>query len=345
MSEKSRVRFGVTVGRGTALGVVEQARLAASSGFDSIWMMDHLNGFPIEKGAIEPFTTLGAITRDCRNVLLGCAATDPFRRHPAILAQSLGTLAALTQGPVALVMGAGEAMNLESFGFVAQKPLARIRESFAIIRQLLESSANATVQYSGEFFRIDSAFLQFSEALSPALLYIASNGPAGIKAAGQYADGWMSLLLTPELVTNEYAELARGAAAAHRDATEIDIAHHIDIALAANSGEAIDLVRDSASKLLLGFPAQSSRIGFQAINDFDWRHLLVSQARQNELTSAMASVPQDVIRKASIVGTEDDCIRQLDAYVEAGVTHFIFRCANPLDEIGAFIRRSLRPRY
>ncbi|MHA1710589.1 MAG: LLM class flavin-dependent oxidoreductase [Candidatus Freyarchaeota archaeon] len=62
--------------------------------------------------------------------------TDPHRHHPAVLAQIIMTISNISGGRFILGLGAGEAFNLEAYGFDYGRPVSRIAE---FVRVLWES--------------------------------------------------------------------------------------------------------------------------------------------------------------------------------------------------------------
>src|SRR6266705_5163290 len=75
--------------------IVEWAQFCEKHGFDSVLIDDHLLYGTSEASAPEPFTTLAALAAETKKIRVGIAVTDLVRRHPAIVAQAMATLATI----------------------------------------------------------------------------------------------------------------------------------------------------------------------------------------------------------------------------------------------------------
>ena len=87
---------------------------AEQNGFDSVVVSDHYQPWNHTDGhAPHSFTWLAALGRaDAARVKLGTSVVTPtFRYHPAIIAQTMGTLDQLAPGRVFLGVGTGESLN------------------------------------------------------------------------------------------------------------------------------------------------------------------------------------------------------------------------------------------
>src|SRR5262245_9804969 len=86
-------------------------QLADSSGFYSVWVMDHFfqlgRAFgPPENEMLEAYTTLGAFAAFTEKVKLGTMITGVIYRYPGILAKTVTTLDVLSGGRAYLGIGA-----------------------------------------------------------------------------------------------------------------------------------------------------------------------------------------------------------------------------------------------
>jgi len=97
--------------------------------YDSVWWPDHLMGWipdglwkpelievsKFQKSPhtfLETFTIMAAAASNTSNILLGSSVTEPFRRHPAEIAQAFLTLDHISKGRAILGIGAGEGENI-----------------------------------------------------------------------------------------------------------------------------------------------------------------------------------------------------------------------------------------
>ncbi len=168
-------------------------RLIEESGFDSIWVGDHLlyvEGGEV-KGPWEAFTQLAAIAAITKRVELGpLVAAQPFH-EPAILAKQASTIDEISGGRLILGLGAGwNKVEFDAFGLAYDRRVSRFEEGFEIIRRLL---AGETVTHHGEFYDLDGCVLfpSSSRPEGPPLM-IGSNSPRMLSIALPHVASWNS---------------------------------------------------------------------------------------------------------------------------------------------------------
>jgi alkanesulfonate monooxygenase SsuD/methylene tetrahydromethanopterin reductase-like flavin-dependent oxidoreductase (luciferase family) len=162
------------------------ARAAEESGFDSIWLGDHLL-YADGRGPWEAWTLLSALAAVTERVELGplvaCAGFHP----PAVLAKMAATVDEVSAGRLILGLGAGSNRHdFKAFGLTLDRPVARFEEAFPIIRSLL---AGETVTFSGRFHSVDGAVL-LPRPKRRVPLMIGSNGPRMLAATLAHVDAW-----------------------------------------------------------------------------------------------------------------------------------------------------------
>jgi alkanesulfonate monooxygenase SsuD/methylene tetrahydromethanopterin reductase-like flavin-dependent oxidoreductase (luciferase family) len=165
---------------------VAMARAAEESGFDSIWLGDHLL-YADGRGPWEAWTLLAALAAVTERVELGplvaCAGFHP----PAVLAKMAATVDEVSGGRLILGLGAGSnRRDFEAFGLTLDRPVARFEEAFPIIRDLL---AGETVTFNGRFHSVDGAVLLPAPKRRVPLM-IGSNGPRMLAATLAHVDAW-----------------------------------------------------------------------------------------------------------------------------------------------------------
>jgi probable F420-dependent oxidoreductase len=169
---------------------VAMARAAEESGFDSIWLGDHLlyrdDGRP-ERGPWDAWTLLAALAAVTERVRLGplvaCASFQP----PGLLARMAAAVAEVSGGRFVLGLGAGwNETEYRAFGLPYDHRVARFEESFEIVRRLL---AGDRVTLDGRYWQVeDAVLLPRPPARIP--LMIGSNGERMLAATLPYADNW-----------------------------------------------------------------------------------------------------------------------------------------------------------
>ena len=183
--------------------LLEGAALAESSGFDSVWVRDHLVFEPhaeMEAANItfyEALTTLSAIGAVTENITLGTGSLIPFR-HPVHLAICVSTLTKLAGDRLILGFGAGTFDH--EFELVGMGDLDRVdlvRSNAEILRRLHSGDG---VTYADEVYSFENITIDPKPAESIPFWYCGAT-PRSARLAAEYADGWMpgrTTLLTIE---------------------------------------------------------------------------------------------------------------------------------------------------
>jgi probable F420-dependent oxidoreductase len=196
---------------------VAMARAAEESGFDSIWLGDHLlyrgDGRP-ERGPQEAWTLLGALAAATERVRLGplvaCAGFHP----PGLIAKMAATLADVSGGRFVLGLGAGwNQEEFRAFGIPYDHRVSRFEEAFAIVRGML---AGERVTLEGRFHAVHDAVLLPPPPEVP--LMIGSNGPRMLSIALPHVEWWNTWWDAYGNTAEGFAELNATIDAAAREA-------------------------------------------------------------------------------------------------------------------------------
>ncbi len=119
-------------------GVAESVLAAERSGFDSIWVMDHLHqistvGEPDEP-ILEAYTTLAALAALTSTVRLGALVSAVGFRNPSLTAKMITTIDVISQGRAILGIGAGwHDEEYRAYGFEFPAVRERMRQLEAAI--------------------------------------------------------------------------------------------------------------------------------------------------------------------------------------------------------------------
>ena len=305
--------------------ICENAIFAEKTGFDSVWMTDHMLGVGIKTWhCLEAWTVLAGLSAKTERVALGICVSDPHRRHPAVLAQMATTLDLMSGGRMVLGLGAGEAMNLDPYGIRWDRPVSRMLEAIEVIRSLWRKE---NVNYNGEFFTLQEAFLSPPPLQTPhPPIWVAANSAKTMRITAEKADGWIptAVLATPGVYREKLGEIRKWAKAAGRDPSEIEPAIFL-FTVAAESKEAARELGEFPAKILL---ALTPRL----LKNYDVEppseELHISQFVFNpetikRLLSEIENIPYEPIDDLFAFGTADDCIKKIERYAKAGVEHFL----------------------
>ena len=138
------------------------ALAAESSGFSSVWVMDHFWQLPALGGPDEPileaYTLLGALAARTERVQLGTLVTGVTYRNPALLAKMVTTLDVISHGRAVLGIGAAwYDVEHSGYGFpfpAARERFDRLEEAVQICRALLRDERPT---FAGRYYTTDDA--------------------------------------------------------------------------------------------------------------------------------------------------------------------------------------------
>jgi G6PDH family F420-dependent oxidoreductase len=172
--------------------LVEQARLAAEAGFESLWISDHFHPWNDEQGE-SPFvwSLIGAISQVCDLPVTTAVTCPTVRVHPAIIAQAAATSAVMLDGRFVLGVGSGEALNEHILGTAwpaAEVRLEMLEEAIAVMRQLWDGGF---VTHRGRHYTVDSARI-YTLPDKPPPVYVSAFGPKALRLAARIGDGYIT---------------------------------------------------------------------------------------------------------------------------------------------------------
>ncbi|MUW13365.1 TIGR03557 family F420-dependent LLM class oxidoreductase [Halorubrum sp. CBA1125] len=202
--------------------LLEHVSLAEGAGFDTVWTSDHIHPWwhtDAHCGAAWPW--LGAALERSDSVRIGTGVTPPIGRyHPGMIAQAFATLGAMYPGRVHLALSTGEAMNEVPLGYewpAYPERRRRLVDACEIITRLWDGEV---VDYEGHYWETNSLNL-YTRPDERVPLYVAGNGPKTTRVAGEYADGFLTLVDNARYRESLVPALEAGAEAAGRDPDDI----------------------------------------------------------------------------------------------------------------------------
>jgi alkanesulfonate monooxygenase SsuD/methylene tetrahydromethanopterin reductase-like flavin-dependent oxidoreductase (luciferase family) len=246
-----------------AASTVAQIVEADRSGLDLVGVQDH----PYQWRFFDTWTLLAyAAGRTERVRLLPDVLNLPLRL-PTMIAKSVASLDALSDGRVELGIGAGAFWDaVAAMGGPRRTPkesVDALEEAIAILRSFW--SGQRSVRFEGEHYQVVGAHPGPPPA-HPVRLYVGAYGPRMLRLTGRLADGWLPSLgehyLHPEDASKRHAAIDEAARAAGRDPIEIDRALNVMELGGAPKTWVDQLARISDelgfSTLLVGVPQEDS---------------------------------------------------------------------------------------
>jgi probable F420-dependent oxidoreductase len=219
---------------------VAMARAAEETGFDSIWLGDHLlyRDSDGERGPWDVWTLLAGLAAVTRRVRLGPLVACTAFHRPGMLARLAASVDEISGGRLVVGLGAGwNEAEFRAFGVPFDRRVARFGEAFEIIRRLL---AGEHVTFAGRFYGVEDAVLLPRPARRPSLM-VGANGPRMLAITLPHVDAWNTWFThygnTAEGFAQRNAAITDAAERAGRDPTEIARSACVLVAIEGGSDE------------------------------------------------------------------------------------------------------------
>ena len=300
------IRFGVQ----TAPQQISWAELretwqeVEALGFDTLWVNDHLlpSVGPSDAPNLEGWTVLSAIAALTTRVRIGVMVTSNTFRNPVILAKMATTVDHISGGRLILGLGSGYfAQEHEVYGIPLHKPGRRARqleEALQVIRKLWTEEE---ASFTGTYYRLANAPFAPKPLQKPhPPIMIAGTGEKLIlPLVAKYADMWNAGGLGIEALARKIAILEEHCARIGRNGSDIEKTYLTPLYLRSNPAE--------VERLLTQIPQVQT--------------LSIEQMRAMILAGDVAAVQ-----------------RQVQAYLDVGITHIIIALRRP----GFYDREGLR---
>ena len=273
-------------------------------GFDTLWVNDHLlpSVGPSDAPNLEGWTVLSAIAALTTRVRIGVMVTSNTFRHPVVLAKMATTVDHISGGRLILGIGSGYfAQEHQVYGIPLHTPSRRARqleEALQVIRKLWTEE---NVSFTGTYYQLANAPFAPKPLQKPhPPIMIAGTGEKLIlPLVAKYADMWNAGGLGIEALARKVAILEEHCARIGRDASDIEKTYLTPLYLRSNPSE--------VERLLTQIPQVQT--------------LSIEQMRAMILAGDVAAVQ-----------------RQVQAYLDVGITHIIIALRRP----GFYDREGLR---
>ena len=295
------LRFGIqTPPQLTSWGSLKRIwQLGEVLGFHTAWVFDHF--FPIfaDPGGpcLEAWTTLSALAAHTQRMQVGVLVTGNTYRHPALLANMAVSVDHVSGGR--LILGLGAAwfeQEHRAYGIPFPPRGERIRRLDESLALLKLLWTEERVTFKGRYYELRDAYCEPKPLQRPHPPIMVGGGGERmtLRVVARHADQW-NTFGSPETFKKKIALLEEHCREIGRDPDTIEKSVLLQLKLTADHPE--------AERFLTSF-AES-------------RGLPLEEARGRFLAG-----PAEAIR------------RQVQAYVDAGVTHFILTLYAPYDEDG-----------
>jgi F420-dependent oxidoreductase-like protein len=296
--------------------VLEAERL----GYTSVW-----TGESYGTDAVSPIAWVLARTA---KIKAGTGIMQMSARTPTCTAMTAATLQAMSNNRFLLGIGPSGPQVIEGWhGLPYGKPLARTKEYVAIVRKVL--AREAALQHKGEHYQIPYAGpgasglgkpLKSILHPDPSLkIYTAAFSPAGLRTAGEVADGVQPIFMSPERTNLVTEAVLEGMAAAGRPKSlaDFDITPFVRVAMGKDLQACRDAIKPEMALYIGGMGArtknfyndQLKRMGHEAAAVKIQDAFLAG--RRDE---AIAAVPDAFIDETALVGPPERIKDRLQAW-------------------------------
>lgn len=300
------------------------ARRVEDLGYDALWISD-------EKFYRDPFVSLAVAAQATARLRLGTGVTEPYARHPALIAMAMGTVAELCPGRCFIGLGAG-GPGFPPMGVRRDHPVQALTEAIAILRGLL---AGERVDVGGQVLSFRGG--QMSFPTTPLPIYVAARGRRMLRAAGAIADG---VVMAP---------FASAAALDHAiglvGTGDVKLIARVDVCIAATRERAREAVRYFvALPLWVSYPDWGYAEALGIVLPEALR-TLIARREYGDIAAAGAMLPEAMVDHFAVAGTEADVAAQLAAMAARVGQVLVHPVASPdcgVDDLVAAVARIWR---
>ena len=322
------MRLAITCGyAGMGLGAdtLELVREAERLGYAQAWVAEAY-------GSDAP-TVLAWLAAQTSTIGLGAGIMQIPARTPAMTAMTAATLDTLSEGRFHLGLGVSGPQVSEGWhGVRFAAPLGRTREYVDVVRMALRREQ---VRYAGAHHTLPlpdgpgkALRLTIRPPRADLPVYLAAVGPQNLRLAGEVADGWLAVFLSPEHCAEQFGAVragreAVGAGEGGDPMAGFDVVATVPVVVTDDLEAARAVVADYTALYIGGMGSREQnfynrlarRMGFDDAADEIQDLYLAGRPRD-----AADAVPLDLVDATALIGPADRIAQRLGRYAEAGVT-------------------------
>lgn len=303
---------------------LELIRRAESMGYDSVWTAEAYGN--------DSVTTASWVLAHTTKIKVGTAIMQMPARTPAMCAMTAMSLDQLSNGRFIVGLGASGPQVVEGWhGVPYGKPVTRTREYIQIMRQIM--ARQGPVTFDGEMYQLPNTgpgttglgkpLKSILEGNPDIPIYTASITPAGLRCAGEVADGVFPVWMDPNKfnILGEHLQKGFDKAGNGKSLKGFDVAPFVSVSMNDDLDAAFDALRPWLALYIGGMGAKDKNF----YNDYASRLGYADEAaRIQELylagkkAEAEAAVPTALLDEVALVGPKDRIRERLGAWKAAG---------------------------
>ena len=295
--------------------VMEAERL----GVDCVWSAEAWG-----HDAVTPLAFVAARTSRIR---LGTGIMQAGTRTPALVAMTAMSLAAMSRGRFLLGLGVSGPQVIEGWhGIRFERPVQRIREMVEIVRR---ATRGERLEFKGSVYELplpggEGKALRSAAKPQPNIpIYLATLSPRSLEMTGEIADGWLGTSFMPDHARVFFDHLETGARRAGRSLASLDLQAGGFVAFSDDVERLIPPRKPGLAFTLGAMGSRQHNFYNDAFKRAGYTDVALEVQRlwlDGQREEAAARVPDELVLKTNLLGTETMVRRRLELYRDAGVT-------------------------
>lgn len=288
-------------------------------GVDQVWSA--------EAWGMDAIVPLAYIAARTTKIKLGTGIMQISARVPSMIAMTTQSMDTVSNQRFMLGLGVSGPQVVEGLhGASFAKPLSRLRECVALVKKGLSGER---MQFEGEHYLLprpggEGKPIKLSQPARPNVpLYLATLGPKSLEFTGEVANGWLGTSFMPEHANIFLDPMAKGAKAAGRSLKDIDIQIGVGFEVSDDVDALIKKRKPAVAFTLGGMGSAKTnfyndafrRAGYEDVAE-EVQTLWVNGKKDQ----AINAVPDEMVLKTNLIGTESMIRERLQVYKDAGVT-------------------------
>jgi 5,10-methylenetetrahydromethanopterin reductase len=287
---------------------IELVQHAESLGFDYAWVPD-------QTFYRDPFAILTALAFSTKQIRIGIGVTNPYTRHPAMIARAIATIDEMAPGRVHLGIGAGNNKELlNPLGLDGAHAGDKCREMAEVVRALLSGKE---VEYKGHYFQVSGIKMDF-ETNPNIPIYIAGRGPLILQSAGEVADGAIiGGLCNASGISYAFDQIKIGSTKSGHDAKRMEIVSWVTCNVTKDRDKALEDLKPVVAHIIGGAPEivlEAAGLDPTTVNQIKTTYF------NGGISQAAQYVTVECIDAFTIVGDGPECVRHIKELEKAGIT-------------------------
>ena len=303
---------------------IDLIKQAESMGFDSVWTAEAYGN--------DAVTSASWVLAQTEKIRVGTAIMQMPARSPAMCAMTAMSLHQLSGGRFIAGLGASGPQVVEGWhGVPYGKPVTRTKEYIQIMRKIMQR--DGPVEFDGKVYQMPNKsegttglgkpLKSILQACPDVPIYTASITPAGLRCAGEVADGVFPVWMDPNKyeIIGEHIEAGFAKAGNGKSLADFEVAPFVMVAANDDLDAAYDSLRPWIALYIGGMGAKgknfyheyTTRLGYGDAADRIQDLYLSGQKAEAE-----AQVPKELLDEVALIGSHDRIRERLAPWKEAG---------------------------